>query len=113
MFTGFTHGQGPSNFIGMDPCFIPFSKIQCGKGEINVSGFFIKEESDFNGFFGNVQTKPLMILFRPQPKKTLPEFFGNIHCLPVEIKGVPPGSEERRVGKACVRTVRSRWSLYH
>src|SRR3546814_15675393 len=25
----------------------------------------------------------------------------------------PPSSEERRVGKECVRTVRSRWSPYH
>src|SRR3546814_1798331 len=27
--------------------------------------------------------------------------------------GVPPRSEERRVGKECVSTCRSRWSPYH
>src|SRR3546814_17814361 len=27
--------------------------------------------------------------------------------------GVPTRSEERRVGKECVRTMRSRWSPYH
>src|SRR3546814_14742152 len=34
--------------------------------------------------------------------------------LPVGVVGEPPGrSEERRVGKECVSTCRSRWSPYH
>src|SRR3546814_11786910 len=37
----------------------------------------------------------------------------NVTLTPV-LAGIPlPSSEERRVGKECVRTCRSRWSPYH
>src|SRR3546814_14892715 len=33
--------------------------------------------------------------------------------MPIAVIARPGRSEERRVGKACVRTCRSRWSAYH
>src|SRR3546814_3196733 len=35
------------------------------------------------------------------------------YCKKVVLTGVPIRSEERRVGKECVSTCRSRWSPYH
>src|SRR3546814_1141907 len=37
----------------------------------------------------------------------------NYHCLVIPMSGEPFRSEERRVGKECVSTCRSRWSPYH
>src|SRR3546814_15648083 len=40
-----------------------------------------------------------------------PEFFGDFHALRSTLRDAR--SEERRVGKECVRTFSSRWSQYH
>src|SRR3546814_16205382 len=43
----------------------------------------------------------------------LTDQFGRVGFLAREILPLIPRSEERRVGKECVRTCRSRWSQFH
>src|SRR3546814_21055164 len=70
----------------------------------------------------SAEGQPAIFLGRSETSETLPLKFANRHGL---IAG-PPGtgktvtlqilaerSEERRVGKECVSTCRSRWSPYH
>ena len=40
-------------------------------------------------------------------------FFGNVELMQVRPAASPLRSEERRVGKECLRLCRSRWSPYH
>src|SRR3546814_4419377 len=42
-----------------------------------------------------------------------PEHAAMGHCTPPPMTTAKPRSEERRVGKECVSTCRSRWSPYH
>src|SRR3546814_8984581 len=45
-------------------------------------------------------------MLRAQSEQAVPP------SLPSAVEAVPPRAEERRVGKACVGTCRSRWSPY-
>ena len=51
----------------------------------------------------------------PDAAKTLvKKYFHDIEVVSATMeKGVAPRSEERRVGKECLRLCRSRWSPYH
>src|SRR3546814_8230273 len=43
----------------------------------------------------------------------LVRLFGDVPLVTKEVRSISARSEERRVGKECVRTCRSRWSPYH
>src|SRR3546814_18011457 len=45
-------------------------------------------------------------------RRSFARWLGDQSVLPVDAR-IDPRSEERRVGKECVRTCRSRWSPYH
>src|SRR3546814_1137047 len=61
-----------------------------------------------------VQTCALPIFFRNQGSSGLFRGARDLRPAPRGRKGIgSPRSEERRVGKECVSTCRSRWSPYH
>src|SRR3546814_3725298 len=49
----------------------------------------------------------------PDPNTTTPGSTESVTPLPPTAAPSPPRSEERRVGKECVSTCRSRWAPYH
>src|SRR3546814_14206209 len=51
--------------------------------------------------------------FGEADEETLKQIFAEIMAVPAKDGLVFDRSEERRVGKECGRTCRSRWSLYH
>src|SRR3546814_18703098 len=64
----------------------------------------------------DVCSSDLTVKLSPQPQ--LPLALGLLKTKPAAKSSstqsmVDPRSEERRVGKVCVSTCRSRWSLYH
>src|SRR3546814_13103089 len=54
-----------------------------------------------------------LVLRREEPGERFPEYFLRVIAFDALGAGVPARSEERRVGKECVSTCRSRWSPYH
>src|SRR3546814_5151191 len=90
---------------------------RCGKGVEELCVFFFKQKTAYEMRISDWSSdvcssdlapghdlEPTGIAAGPRPRID----FGSLHHRPK-----PPRSEERRVGKECVSTCRSRWSPYH
>src|SRR3546814_11504694 len=96
--------------------------------ELDEISFHMKEYSDgARGFIRVCANISAITQFLPQDIKSFSSAYPNIHVdleeqvTPAIIKSIAENavdvgifrSEERRVGKECVSTCRSRWSRYH
>src|SRR3546814_3843164 len=87
---------------GVQTCALPISRGRAGKSRrwVYAADLLVKRKLDCSAFR----------YLRPNAQRQADIF--TLHSLE-RVAGTIPRSEERRVGKECVSTCRSRWSPYH